>query len=250
MKNILLLLLVVLLQTIAVFASTPEQSFEQANQLYLKKEYASAITIYDTLIAKGYQHANLFYNAGNAAYKTKDMGHAVLYLEKALLLDPNDEDIEFNLKLIRLRLVDKVDALPQLFFIRWWQTFLTIFSPDTWLIISILSLFLFVTCLIAFYVLHIYRSWILRVGVSLLVIGLFLGFIANQSHRLLFSNKYAVVMPSNVTVKAAPDASSVDLFPLHEGLKVLLKEEVQGWRKIRLEDGKEGWCTKESVEVI
>ncbi len=250
MKKLLITLLAFVSFIIQVQAVTAEALWQKANQLYLKKDYAGALAVYDSLLTKGYKNPELFYNAGNAAYKCKDMGHAVLYLEKAHLLKPADEDIAFNLKLVNLHLVDKIDEVPQLFFIRWWQHYIAWFSPNTWILLCIALLFLFAAFLAIYYIGKQYNRNFIRAAVISLLLALLLGYTGIKSHAVLYQDDYGVVMPSNITIKAAPDPSAVDLFPLHEGLKVQLKEEVNGWRKIRISDGKEGWCTKDCVEAI
>jgi tetratricopeptide (TPR) repeat protein len=250
MKNMLLIVFLLLLLRGTVFAITPENQFQTANQLYLKKEYAAALAMYDSLIHKGFSASNLFYNAGNAAFKTKDMGHAVLYLEKARLFNPNDEDILFNLKLVNLKLVDQIDPIPQLFFVTWWNNYLNWLSPTAWIIMALICLFLFALCFGYYYLRASSLVLIRMLSFVFLIFGGLFWFTAVKSHSHLFHLNYGVVMPSNITVKAAPDAASVDLFPLHEGLKVQLKEVVQGWQKIRIEDGKEGWVNKECIEGI
>ena len=60
----------------------------------------------------------------------------------------------------------------------------------------------------------------------------------------------AIVFSSTVTVKSSPDNSGTDLFVIHEGLKVQIKDEVGSWYNIRLADGNSGWVQKTVLEKI
>ena len=59
--------------------------FEKANQLYHNKNYDSASVLYQQMIQDGYCHPALYYNAGNAYYRTNQIGMAVWCFKKALL---------------------------------------------------------------------------------------------------------------------------------------------------------------------
>ncbi|HLP16085.1 MAG TPA: SH3 domain-containing protein, partial [Bacteroidota bacterium] len=64
------------------------------------------------------------------------------------------------------------------------------------------------------------------------------------------STIYGIVMSDVSNIKSAPDPKSSDVFVLHTGVKVQVMDEVNGWRKIRLADGKIGWIQEREVETI
>ena len=43
---------------------------------------------------------------------------------------------------------------------------------------------------------------------------------------------------------------SKDLFVIHEGTKVNIIDQVNGWYNISLADGRQGWVRKNDIEVI
>ena len=55
------------------------------------------------VIGRGYESWELYYNLGNAFYKNRQIGPAILNYEKARKLAPNNEDVLFNLELANLR---------------------------------------------------------------------------------------------------------------------------------------------------
>ena len=60
----------------------------------------------------------------------------------------------------------------------------------------------------------------------------------------------AVIVSPMVVVKSSPDENSSDIFILHEGTKVKVREELGQWLEIRIADGKQGWLPKNALEVI
>src|SRR5262244_1508037 len=74
----------------AVWAvSSPGQTdtnFAKANQEYAQGHFKEAISGYEALVSAGQWSANLFYDLGNAYFKTNDFGRAILNYERALAL--------------------------------------------------------------------------------------------------------------------------------------------------------------------
>src|SRR5881394_716957 len=89
--------------------------FNQANQLYRKAEYDKAATMYEQIIKNGYESPALYYNLGNARFKLKDVPGSIVNYERARRLAPRDEDIAYNLRLANLRVIDKIEPIPEFF---------------------------------------------------------------------------------------------------------------------------------------
>ncbi|NOY05770.1 MAG: SH3 domain-containing protein, partial [Chlorobi bacterium] len=64
------------------------------------------------------------------------------------------------------------------------------------------------------------------------------------------AHRMAVIMPKEVQVKSSPDKSGVRLFAIHEGLKVEIVDDFDGWYQVRLQDGKKGWVQRDVLERI
>jgi len=60
----------------------------------------------------------------------------------------------------------------------------------------------------------------------------------------------AILISPTVTIKSSPDEKSVDLFVLHEGTKVQLKDQIGNWYEIRIANGSVGWIPASAVEKI
>ena len=79
----------------------------KGDSAYMNKDYHKAITLYEDALKSEGVSAAILYNLGNTYYKAGNNGKAILCYERALMLDPNDNDIITNLNLVRNNLIDK-----------------------------------------------------------------------------------------------------------------------------------------------
>jgi tetratricopeptide (TPR) repeat protein len=230
----------------------PETNFNEANEFYKNQEYDKALALYKDLIDQNYQSAELFYNAGNAAFNLKQVAPSILYYEKALKLQPDDEDIIHNLQLANLKVVDKIDQVQDFFVKVWYRSLVTSNHPDEWSRIGITSLFLALVLMIL-YLVHgsILVKKIGFFGALILILFSVSSIsMAFSGKSILENRQHAIIFSGRVTIKASPNTGSKDLFVIHEGTKVTILEENDNWLRIRIADGNDGWITKEHLEVI
>ena len=246
----LLLMLVSFFSISTLHAESPVGLFTIGTDAYKAKNYQQAIDAYQKLISEGYRSADLYYNLGNAYYKTGQISQAILNYERALRITPSDEDIRFNLKLANLKTVDRIIPVPQLSIVTKWQNFVASRCSRTWAILSIVSIWL---ALVAF-TLYLFVDNIRKVGFYaggvLLFFALFFSYFSYTQHQSEYGACHAILTSSNAYVKSAPDASGTDLFIIHEGVKLNILDRVGEWSKVRLADGKVGWVEQSAFSII
>ena len=223
-----------------------------ADSAYVRGEYQQAITHYEALLKQG-ASADLYYNLGNAYYRTENITRAVLNYERALLLAPGDRDIRFNLQMARSKTVDKITPEQEMFFVTWYHSLVNLASVDGWARTALLSLALAIV--LALLYLFSERIWLRKVGFfgALFAIALFVlsNVFAHQQKDLLVNRRGAIVTAPAVTVESTPAKQGTDLFILHEGTKVTITDaSMKEWKGIRLADGKEGWIETRHIELI
>jgi len=225
---------------------------QKANEHYTKEEFTKAIDGYNQILMAGIESPELYYNLGNAYYKTNQFTLAILNYERAKLLAPDDEDIEFNLLVANQKVVDSIQELPGIFIVRWWNSLINSQTTDSWAVLSIIGFILFLT-LVGLY--FFARSGDVKrvsfwAGCFLIVFTIFSwSFAARQKSRLV-NHSFAIVMQPTVTVKSSPSEKGTNLFVIHEGLKVRITDKLGDWVEIRLADGNKGWLLIESIERI
>ena len=224
----------------------------EGDSAYVNSNYQEAIKIYESLLKQG-ESAELYYNLGNAYYRTENITRAVLNYERALLLSPGDGDIRFNLQIARSKTIDKIVPESEMFFVTWYRSLVNMMSVDGWGRLALVSLALVIVLFLVY--LFSARVWLQKVGFfgggALLLVFVLSNFFAwQQRHQLLYRQGAIVVAPS-VTVKSTPAQNGTDLFILHEGTKVVITDgSMKNWREIRLADGKKGWIESKKIELI
>ncbi len=223
--------------------ASPEALWERGNAHYAAEEYQQAVAAYRQILSMGQVSSKLYFNLGNACYKSGDMNHAILYYERAKQLAPRDEDIDFNLRMANQFVVTNIEALPQPFFLRWRDRLIGLYPADAWGAISLGSFMLFLTLLGIF--LFSSRPALKRLAfwigmLALLSAAASFSFAIRQKEKMN-QRSSAIIFCPRVTVKSAPSPSSTDLFLLYEGVKVELSDSVPQWKEIRLSDGNMGW---------
>lgn len=223
-----------------------------ADSAYVNGNYQEAIKVYESLLKHG-ESAELYYNLGNAYYRTENITRAVLNYERALLLSPGDGDIRFNLQIARSKTIDKIVPESEMFFVTWYRSLVNIMSVDGWGRMALVSLALVIVLFLVY--LFSARVWVQKVGFFgggiLLVFFVFSNFFAWQQRQQLLNREGAIVVAPSVTVKSTPAQNGIDLFILHEGTKVVITDgSMKSWREIRLADGKKGWIESKKIELI
>ena len=223
-----------------------------ADSMYAKEDFAQAARLYHRITKVG-ESAVICYNLGNCYYRQDDIAHAVLWYERASLLSPGDDDIRFNLDMARSKTIDRVTPRHEFFFVGWFRSLVNWMSADEW---GRFSIVVFVLCLV-FLAVYIYSHpiWLRKVGFTLSAVLLMLTVLGNicaWSQRNRLSNRDgAIVMSPSAVVESTPSASGSDLFVLHEGTYVSIRDNsLSEWCEIVLADGKQGWVERKLIEII
>jgi tetratricopeptide (TPR) repeat protein len=212
---------------------------KQAEQAFLARDYATAEKWYAAAINAGADSADLEYDFGTAAAQGGDMGQAVLHLERALKRSPWDADARENLSRIREKRVDKVvgQDLGD--------------NPLQRLLHGLpaagLSWGFAILWVLAFVLLAFRRARGLAIAGALIALGCGgLAWAAERADAIPFG----VVTAKVAEVRAGPDPKLPTSFEIHEGLKVVLEDREDGYVRVRLANGLEGWIEAPLVEGI
>ncbi len=224
----------------------------EGEAFYRQARYGAAIAAYDSLARMGYADARLFYNLGNAHFKRGELALGRLWYERALRLDPGDSDTRRNIDIISARISDRVEPLPQLFLVRWWNDWKN-GSTARGFFFAGAALFAGILCAAVIYawwpLLWVRRlsfvAGLLLGALWILMLALFIDRLAGDTSR-----SAAVILSASVTAKSSPDRSGVEAFTIHEGLKVDIQDAYDQWLQIRLPDGKLGWVPAGALERI
>ncbi|MCX6640992.1 MAG: tetratricopeptide repeat protein [bacterium] len=247
-------LLIAGLLTIALVAAAqnPQGDLGAAEKLYRSGDYQGAADVYQNLLRQGWANGELYYNLGNCFFKTGRYGQAILNYERARLFLGKDPDLEINLKLANLRIFDRIEPLPRVFFIKIVESVGGWFSVRRWGTFLIAIEWLLLACLVALHLLRDPKARKLFVGgffvlaTAMIIAGGFFWLEKISQDR----RTEAIVLVNKADVRSAPEAGATELFTLHDGAKLTVLREVSGWAEIRLADGKQGWLQLTAFEEI
>lgn len=237
---------------IYAYGQTAEETFEKANQAYNNGLFQEAIQGYEAILSEGKQSEVLYYNLGNSYYQLKRVGPAVYYYEKALWINPNYADAQYNLSFAENMKIDAIEPLPQTQLQKYHRKILRMFSLNSWAILSLI----FVWGTLLFFGLFRYvqhsRSKRVYFGLSILSLILSLNglYFSWQSDISRYSPSYAILWDTKVQVQSEPNQRSEFLFEIHEGTKVQVLDALESWQQIQLANGSVGWVKNAQLVVI
>lgn len=225
--------------------------FEQANESYQSGHFQEAIAHYEELTKHG-ESAALYFNLGNAYFKSDDVGRSILNYERALKMAPEDVDIHYNLKLANDRIKDNIEKLPQLNISRWWNTFTLATGVETWAwwAVGFMTTAMILVLVFLLSTIRGIRIVAFYTAILLLLISLFTWYQASQALQMVEAKTEAIILSPRVDVKGAPTNAGVNVFVIHEGTKVRVINERDGWINIQIASGNEGWIPQSDAENI
>ena len=224
------------------------QEFAKANFYYNESRYDTAVIIYENILKEGFVSAPLLYNIGNTYFKMRNYPMAILNYEKALKLDPTNDDIRQNLAIANALITDKIEPLPVFFITRWWRNLGDMFTANGWATVTLVLLGVLLLILFLYFTARTagVKKSTFFTGIIIATVLIISTIIAIQKYKYLNSRNEAIIMKPTITVKSSPSSSGVDLFVLHEGTKVTVIDNDADWDKIRIADGSIGWLPSSS----
>lgn len=198
----------------------------------------------------GIENGRLYYNIGNAYFRSKDLGRAILNYRRAEQHIPNDVSLQQNLAYARARRMDKIEMPPKK------RVFRTLFFWHYDISAKGRSM-IFAVCFIAFWTSAGARLFIKRPFLiwSPAILGLLsVGFLASLFFEMAYNRSVhpGVVVQEEIIARKGDSETYEPSFkePLHAGTEFTLIENRGEWCYIRLDDGRTSWLPVKSVELV
>jgi tetratricopeptide (TPR) repeat protein len=229
-----------------------QQIIAEADSAYNAEDYRTATISYEKILEQGMHSPEIYYNLGNAYFNLNNLPSAILNYERAKVLAPRDEDINFNLSIANSMIPDKIEPVPDIFYVQWWKSLRDNFNMNTWTRFSIILFIIVVICAGLFFLslsLAI-RKTAFWAGIFFVLLTAGSFSISYSKYNILSKHTEAIVFDPTITVKSSPNKLGKDLFVIHEGTKVFILEEINDWANIRIANGSSGWMPLSSVKRI
>jgi len=233
-------------------SQSTDELFKEGNTFYKVEDYNRAMGVYLAIEEKGVESSDLYYNLGNCYYKLNKVAPAIYYYEKALKLNPTNEDALHNLTFAKRMTLDVIEDLPKTFFQRFSENVIQKYAFDTWALLAVIASFL---ASLLFLLYHFSGSSKMKLlyfnttifSVFVMLVSVFFAF---DNYDTVQKNRTAIIFATKTEVKNAPTNSSEEVFELHEGTKVIILDELDNWKKIKIADGKVGWIYQDDLKEI
>ena len=247
-KQVLILLL--FLSSLAQAQNTA--LFEEANEAYANNDFETAVSKYEKILENGETSVAVYYNLGNAYYKLNNVAPSIYYFEKALQLDPTDEDVQNNIEFARSMTIDDIPVSEETGFQKTINSFISTFSYNTWAFIAIALSVIFVVLFLLYYFSRTSLQKRIFFGVAIFVflLGGMSVFFAFQQQEIQFNNQFAIIFADEAPVRNEPSQRGDAAFSLHAGTKTKVLEDYQGWFKIELSNGTQGWIEGDYLKQL
>lgn len=258
----------VLAPTIACHAAdgktTAKASWEAGIEAYNNRDYAAAVEAFERIVAVDYASADVYYNLANAYFKLGqtnssgrpfgegELGRSVLNYERALKLDPTNDDARYNLDIAK-DLTNDTEAVPESLLVRAWNAVAGWMTTNGWARLSV-AMLVVVAVLALLYLLHTSTA-VRKVSFFVALVALVLFALATAlsltQRSAAIDNSRAVVIATDTTpVHSSPDSSSKIIRQPSQGVTVEVSRTEGEWSEVRFVDGEKGWIRSRSIEII
>lgn len=247
-----LLVLWIFIVSITAFSQSANDLFVKANEQYKLEQYEEAIQTYNEIENLNVISSELYYNLGNCYYKLNKVAPSIYNYEKALLLNPLNEDAQNNLVFARRLTIDNIEELPKSVFQKIDESFVKKLSYNEWAIVSVSLSILGALLFLLFYFSYTpskKRLFFITSMISFLFL-IATSIFAFKEYSFSKNNIEAIIFAQQTEIKNAPTLNSESIFTLHEGTKVKVLDTVDNWKKIRIADGKIGWIISDEIKVL
>jgi tetratricopeptide (TPR) repeat protein len=229
-----------------VAEASPAEQWALANAAFRAGRFDEAVSRYEGLAALGVDDGELWYNLGNARLRRGELAPANAAYRAAQARLPRGEDVEANLRFARARVQDSVappEPSPVLRAVFFWHWSLS--ERELAVAATVASALLWLALGAWLLARQRWARWPALVA-GVLAVAL----VPSLVVRLSSSSAMAVVGATEASVRSAAAADGVVLFRVHTGVEALVTGREEGWVRVRLSDGKQGWVPEGDVLLV
>ncbi len=242
------LAVVILLWAVSAHAAS-SQGFSEGVAKYEAGQYREAAALFEHLLQGGGRTAAVYYNLGNAYFRLGEKGKALLSYDRALKLTPRDEDIRWNIEILKSALTDRIEDETGSILGMWVKKLLERFTEDE--AAKVFSGLLLALFLLSFFSLILPRARGFFTAFQTLLAIFFIAaavlFVLKWNEA---KNSRVIVLEKETYARFGPNLKETKAFLLHEGAEGRVVDETNGWTYIVLPNKNSGWIPKEVCEKI
>jgi len=240
-KTILLLALVVVVLLPAQSPAAVSAPFESANKLYEEGKFAEAASSYERLVQSRQVSAALYFNLGNAWFKSGQIGRAIAAYRAAEQITPRDPDLRANLQFARNQTPSPTLSPSR------WQRWLGRLTLNEWTVLAAGAVWLWLGLLAILQGRPALRPVLRGYVFSLTVTAGLLCACAAAALRETRFIRTAIVVTSEATVRYGPLAESPVAFTVHDGAELRVLDQKDEWLQVSAGPRRIGWLRRDQT---
>lgn len=229
----------------------PKSAFKEANIAFSQGSFDLAIQQYEHVESMGFISPELYYNLGIAHHEEGNLGLAILYLERLLLINPGSNRGKEALAILSKEVETQITEIPPFILWQFYRGAVNALSSSVWAVLQVISGIVFV--LLAGWIFFFQKkrsSYLISGIVGFLFLFTVTWHFAFVRSTVESGGQSAIVMSADVYLYSGPDERSEEIARLSEGVKVYILDQIGEWIKVELEDRDVGWVERQVIEVI
>jgi tetratricopeptide (TPR) repeat protein len=224
-------------------AESVSDTFLQANKLYEEGKYSQSAAIYEELLRAGHVSPAIYFNAGNAWFKTGQIGRAIYDYRRAWQMAPRDPDIRANLGIARAKAGASGASLPGSRWTRW----VALVTLNEWAWSASAAAALFFLVLAGRQISPAFGKSTGGVAGLLAAASIWLLICLGLSINQELLEQFAIVIVPESVARWGPDAGYKSAFTAHDGAELLVLKQTEDWLEVSDPTRQIGWLKKKDV---
>jgi tetratricopeptide (TPR) repeat protein len=239
-RRVTSLLACVILAITTGFAAEISTGFDSANKLYEQGKFADAASAYEKLVQSGPVSSALYFNLGNAYFKSSQLGHAIAAYHQAEKLSPRDPEVRANLQFVRGQVQGPTLSSTGL------QRGLASLTLNEWATLAAVLFWLSLSLLVVTQFRPAWkqplRNFLVLSGAATLVVGACLA--ATWVNN---STPAAIVVSHDALIRNGPLDEAPGNLTIHDGAEVSILDSKSDWLQVRVDGNRIGWVKRDQV---
>jgi tetratricopeptide (TPR) repeat protein len=227
-----------------IFAADVAANFSAANKFYAEGKFADAATAYEKIIRSGAVSPALYFNYGNAEFKSGNLGRAIAAFHRATQLSPRDSEIRANLDFARNQVQGATVRESR------WENWLGMLTLNEWTFLAFAAFWLTFALLAAMQIRPALKTVLRRFASGMGVITILSGVCLGADAVIYFSKQTAVVVAPEATARSGPFDEAQSVFTARDGAELAVLARRDDWLQVGDGSGKIGWLQGKQAEVL
>ena len=245
MKQFTVILVLAIAFMLRATAAEVASDFDTANRLYSQGKFSEASAGYEKLIGRGAVSPALYFNLGNAYFKSGQQGRAIAAYRRAERLSPRDPDVQANLRFARNQIANNPSVRPAA-----WQVWLAKLTVNEWTALAVAAFWVWLALLALGQWREDWRRKFRGYAAMAGWVTLLLGGCTAAAWSGNYSVKSALVIAQDAAARSGPLEDSSKTHTLHDGTELTVLDERDDWLQVCDGSQRIGWLKRDTVELL